>query len=155
MMWLAASQSAGRDQPRVGPAVAFRMRPAAAAILLTGLALTVSLVTGLVLCVAGCLAVAEVVPGLRPHDWALAPLRQSVPVPPAVGLVAGSVGAALLLWAVVHLSSTGGQRPAHRGSADIAECATVWRSSTMTPGTRTPCRDATRIIVARRDCCAR
>ncbi len=91
----------------VAPQLSWRMAPATAAVTLTGFALTVSLVTGVMLCTAGCLAAAELFVGVRPRDWAVATLRHEVPVPPSAGVVAGTMGVVLLALALCHLVRLG------------------------------------------------
>jgi Zn-dependent protease with chaperone function len=87
-----------RRADRVGD----RLAPAAA-VLLTCLALTVALATGLLLCLAAVIALAEapLLSGL--HHWSPRALRATVPVHPAVGAVSGVVAAFLLTSAAVHL----------------------------------------------------
>jgi Zn-dependent protease with chaperone function len=85
--------------PRIGG----RIAPAIATILLTGLALTVSLATGLLFCLAAYVAVGELLPLPQFRAWSIDELRDNIPVPPAVGLLLGAIATVLLGRALVHL----------------------------------------------------
>lgn len=92
--------------------------PAAATVLLTVLALTVALSTGLLLCLAAVIALAEA-PGLSGlSHWSPSALRAGVPVPPAVAAAGGAVAVLLLASAAVHLARV--VRDARRASAAAA-----------------------------------
>ncbi|WP_327287427.1 M56 family metallopeptidase [Streptomyces sp. NBC_01198] len=106
--------SSARHAHRAGA----RLAPSAAAVLLTCLALSVSLSTGLLLCLAAVIALAEA-PGLSGlSHWSPSALRALVPVPPAVGAAGGVVAALLLASAAVHLVRV--VRGARRASAAAA-----------------------------------
>ncbi|MFG1809684.1 M56 family metallopeptidase [Streptomyces sp. NPDC049040] len=95
-----------------------RLAPAAATVLLTALALTVALSTGLLLCLAAVIALAEA-PGLSGLDhWSPSALRAGVPVPPAVAAAGGLAAALLLASAGLHLVRV--VREARRASAVAA-----------------------------------
>lgn len=80
-----------------------RLAPAAATVLLTGLALSVALSTGLLLCLAAVISLAET-PGTSGLDhWSPSALRAIVPLPPAAGGAGGVVAVLLLASAAVHL----------------------------------------------------
>jgi Zn-dependent protease with chaperone function len=80
--------------------LARRLRPSLATVLLTALALSVSLATGFVLFLAGLVAVAEL-PGTAPTGrWSIDTLRDSIPIPPAVGLAAGALAVVLAVSAL-------------------------------------------------------
>jgi Zn-dependent protease with chaperone function len=85
LVGLAAARGARR--------AAVRLAPPAATVLLTGLALTVALATGLLLCLGAVVALAELT-GLG--HWAPALVRARIPLSPALG-IAGGVAAAVLL----------------------------------------------------------
>lgn len=76
--------------------------PAAAAVLLTGLALTISLATGLTLCLAAYVGTIELLPALHPKDWSATTLHASIPIPAVAGTAAGVLAAVLLGRAGVH-----------------------------------------------------
>jgi len=86
------------------PRVARRMPPAVASVLLTVLALTVSLMTGLMLCLVALVGAVHLLPALRPDDWSADTLYRQLPVPPAAGAVAAAVAIVLLARAGVHLA---------------------------------------------------
>jgi Zn-dependent protease with chaperone function len=95
--------------------VGARLRPATATVLLTGFALTVALSTGLLLCLAAVIALAEA-PGLSGlSHWSPSALRTLVPVPMAADAVCGSIAVVLLASAAVHLTRV--VRDARRASA--------------------------------------
>jgi hypothetical protein len=81
-----------------------RLAPALATVLLTGLALTVSVATGLVLCLAAFVGASEVVPAPVFRHWSVDELRDTIPMPPAAGLAAGAVAALLIASAGLHLA---------------------------------------------------
>ncbi|HVX21349.1 MAG TPA: M56 family metallopeptidase [Acidimicrobiales bacterium] len=85
------------------PRVARRMPPASASVLLTVFSLTVSSMTGLMLCLAALFGVIRLLPALRPHDWSAHTLYDQVPIPAAVGVAAGVLAVVLLARAGVHL----------------------------------------------------
>lgn len=85
------------------PRVVRHMPPALASVLLTVLALTVSLMTGLMLCLAALFGVIRVLPAIRPHDWSAHTLDARIPIPAAVGVAAGALAVVLLVRAAVHL----------------------------------------------------
>jgi Zn-dependent protease with chaperone function len=91
LVGLAAARGARR--------VAVRLAPPAAAVLLTALALTVALATGLILCLGAVVALAELT-GLG--HWAPAVVRAQVPLSPALGIAGGVLAAALLASACGH-----------------------------------------------------
>jgi hypothetical protein len=83
--------------------VAVRVTPSLASILLTSLAVSVSLATGLVLCLAAVVAMAELPPTSVIGHWTPDVLRDRVPMPPAIGALAGAVAAVLLICAAAHV----------------------------------------------------
>ncbi|MGI5228049.1 M48 family metalloprotease [Actinoallomurus sp. CA-142502] len=80
------------------------IHPVAATVLLTGLALTVSLATGLMLCLAAYLGTLELLPALHPHDWSVTVLHASIPIPAAAGMAAGALAVVLLSRACIHVA---------------------------------------------------
>ncbi|WP_261575759.1 M56 family metallopeptidase [Frankia gtarii] len=94
---------AGPTGARVAARAARSLPPATATVVLTGFALSVSLVTGAVLCLACLLGVVEQFPATHPADWSTATLREQLPVPIGVGLAAGGLAIALLGRAGLHL----------------------------------------------------
>lgn len=78
------------------------LAPAAATILLTGLALTVALATGVLLCLAAVVALAELRPTALVDRWSPQLLRHSIPMPPGFGAVGGLVAMVLLSCAALH-----------------------------------------------------
>lgn len=91
---------------RGAPALAGRCTPGWAARSLVLLCLATALATGLVLCAVASLALAEVPAAGRIGHWSAAALADRVPVPPALGAVAGAVAVVLLTASVVHLWRT-------------------------------------------------
>ncbi|HEY2551747.1 MAG TPA: M56 family metallopeptidase [Streptosporangiaceae bacterium] len=83
-----------------------RLPPAAAAPLLTLLALATSLATGLVLCLAAFSALARLPLVASAGGWSLATWRPLDQLPAAIGLAAGGVAAILLAAAVAQLAVT-------------------------------------------------
>jgi Peptidase family M48 len=81
-----------------------RIAPGVATVVLTALALTVALATGLLLCVAAGVAAAELIPASSFGDWSSDVLRDNIPMPPAVGVGAGALAVALLCASAVHLA---------------------------------------------------
>lgn len=80
-----------------------RLSPSAATVLLTVLAVTAALVTGLLLCLAAVVALAGL-PGLSGlGHWSAALVRDTVPIPTPVGLVAGVIAAGSVCSAGRHL----------------------------------------------------
>jgi hypothetical protein len=88
------------------PALAARCRPRQAVITLTALALAVSLATGLILCVAACLAVAEIPAIGRLGHWSSSTLVAWMPVPTLLGIACGIAAAILMAAAARHLLHT-------------------------------------------------
>lgn len=82
--------------------ISSRVPPAAATVLLTILALTISLATGLILSLAGYVGASELLPLPEFHSWSVDVLRDNVPLPPVVGLIAGATAAILFASAVRH-----------------------------------------------------
>jgi Zn-dependent protease with chaperone function len=82
--------------------VATWLAPAAATILLTSLALTVALATGLLLCLAAVVALAEMRPTGLVDRWSPHLLRHSIPMPPEFGALGGLVAMVLLSSAAFH-----------------------------------------------------
>jgi beta-lactamase regulating signal transducer with metallopeptidase domain len=88
------------------PHLAARCRPRQAVVTLTVLALAVSLATGLILCVAACLAVAEIPAVGRLGHWSSSTLVAWMPVPTLLGIACGIAAAILLAAAARHLLRT-------------------------------------------------
>lgn len=78
-----------------------RLTPRAAAVLLTVLALVTALATGLVLCAACLIALAEIPQVAGAGHWSQAALRSQGFIPAAVGVAAGVVALVLLAAAVI------------------------------------------------------
>jgi Zn-dependent protease with chaperone function len=78
------------------------LAPAMSTVLLTALALTVALATGLLLCVAAVVALAEVPAMSVRGRWSPDVLRDSIPMPPEVGMLGGMIAIVLLCSASVH-----------------------------------------------------
>lgn len=87
--------------------VALRLRPAVAVNLLTCLGLSIALGVGLMLGLVAYIGVGDFVPVVQPTDWSHAEIRRLVPVPPAVGVLAALLVAALLVRAGAHVWRTG------------------------------------------------
>lgn len=86
-----------------------QLRPALATVLLTALALTVAVATGLVLCLAGLVALLELSPMLGLDHWSPARLRHEIPIPTAFGVLVGGLGLILLASALQHLGRAAAQ----------------------------------------------
>jgi Zn-dependent protease with chaperone function len=84
----------------IGPRVGRRLPPAAAAVLLTTLALVTALATGLVLSLAGFLWLAQVPQVARFGHWSSVVLRSDTWLPGVTGALAGLCALGLLLAAV-------------------------------------------------------
>lgn len=98
--------------------LALGAEPAVAAVVLTALALTIALSTGLLLCAVGTVGFAEV-PSLAGFGhWSAARLRHNVGLPSWAGLIAGAVALALLASAVGRLVAM--VRAARRIGAEAA-----------------------------------
>jgi hypothetical protein len=82
--------------------VAVSLAPPLAASLLTGLALSVSLACGVILALAGLVALAEVPPTSLLGGWSPDTLRDHIPMPPLVGAVAAAVALVLIACAVAY-----------------------------------------------------
>ncbi|ADP81014.1 M48 family metalloprotease [Pseudofrankia inefficax] len=108
----------GATGGRPAARVARRVPPAAATVLLTGFALTVSLATGMMLCLAAFLGTVELFPFAHPSDWSAGTLRARIPVPSAAGLAAGTLAVGLLGRAGLHLVRV--VAGARRASAAVA-----------------------------------
>ena len=80
-----------------------QIAPAAATVLLTGLALSVALVTGLLLCLAALVVVLELLPAVGFDFWSPTRLRHLIPIPVPLGIVTGAIAAVLLASAFHHL----------------------------------------------------
>lgn len=77
--------------------------PARAAVLLTAFALTVSLSTGLLLCLAAYVGTVSLLPVLHPDDWSAVVLRDKLPIPEVLAMAAGLLAGVLLLRAGFHV----------------------------------------------------
>lgn len=84
-----------------GRRAAAGLAPAAATVSLTALALTVALVSGLLLCLGAAVALAEV-PTSVSDQGSSDVLRDSIPLPPDVGLLGGLIAVLLVCSATVH-----------------------------------------------------
>lgn len=87
-----------------GGSLGRRLPPAAAAPLLTVLALATALATGLVLCLAAFSALARMPLVAAAGGWSLATWRPLDQLPPVIGLVAGAAAAILLAAAFAQLA---------------------------------------------------
>lgn len=96
----------------------WRLAPSAATVLLTSLALTVALATGLLLCLTAVVALAEVPPTSVLGHWSPHALRDSIHMPPEVGAVGGTIATLLVCSAAVHALRVAAQ--ARRSSAAAA-----------------------------------
>lgn len=86
-----------------------RLSPRAATVLLTVLAVSAALATGLLLCLAAVVSVSELAPALTLHHWSPARLRRLLPLPAGLGLGTGVLAATLLASAAVHARRVLGQ----------------------------------------------
>lgn len=94
----------GATAPGLGGYAARKLPPDVAAVLLTALALTVALVSGMLLCLAAVVALAKV-PGLHGlGHWSPRAVQARVPVPVAAGIAGGAIACVLLVRAGVHLA---------------------------------------------------
>lgn len=85
------------------------IRPGVATVLLTGLALSVSLVTGLLLCLAAVVVLFELLPAFGLDHWSPVRLRHLIPIPAPLGLATGMTAVALIASAALHLLRVGRQ----------------------------------------------
>ncbi|ONH60166.1 peptidase M48 [Frankia sp. CcI49] len=85
------------------PRAARLLPPAAATVLLTTFAVTVSLATETGLSYSAYLSTVAVFPAAHPSDWSIPVLRAMLPVPSIVGLAVGALALVLLGRAGVHL----------------------------------------------------
>ncbi|GAA3615224.1 M56 family metallopeptidase [Kineosporia mesophila] len=77
------------------------MPPALATVLLTVFALTVALVTGMLLCLTAYVSTVSMFPALHPADWNSPYLYRECPIPAGVGLGVGLLAALLMTRALV------------------------------------------------------
>jgi hypothetical protein len=89
-----------------GGSLGRRLPPAAAAPLLTMLALATSLATGLVLCLAAFSALARLPLVAAAGGWSLATWRPLDQLPPGIGIVAGAAAAILLAAGLAQLAGS-------------------------------------------------
>lgn len=108
----------GATAALLGRRTARKLSPAVATVLLTALALTVALVTGLLLSLAGVIALAQLPPLSGLDHWSPAAVRLHVPIPLAAGLLSGLVATVLLSAASLHLLNVVSQM--RRTSAETA-----------------------------------
>lgn len=100
---VALMPTAGAMIGRLAPSLVRWLSPASATILLTSLALTIALATGLLLCLLAVVGLAEF-DGLRGlGHWSPAAMRTRVPIPQLPMLIGGSVAALLIVSASRHL----------------------------------------------------
>ncbi len=92
----------GLSAGRLSRAVLRALRPAPATILLTGYAVSVSLVTGLLLCLVAYLGTVELLPVLHPEDWAPSYLHDALPIPEPLAVTLGLLALVLLARALWH-----------------------------------------------------
>jgi Zn-dependent protease with chaperone function len=77
--------------------------PRLATVLLTGFALSVSLVTGMLLCLEAYVGTVELLPAIHPADWSVPYLRHALPIPGVAAAAAGILAAGLLASAAMNL----------------------------------------------------
>lgn len=108
---------------RLGARVARDLAAASATMILTGFAVTASLATGAVLVLTTFLGVVERCPWTHPDDWSARTLREMLPVPVPLALIAGGLLAAMTTRAVRHLVRT--LASARRTAAVVASLPAV------------------------------
>jgi hypothetical protein len=86
--------------------------------LLTAVALTVALTTGLLLCLACYVGTVHLIPLAHPVDWSSPRLHKELPIPTPAAVVAGLVATSLLARASLHLTRV--VRSAHHTAAAAA-----------------------------------
>jgi hypothetical protein len=94
----------GFGAARLAPGAARYLAPATATCLLTAVALTVALTTGLLLFLAGYLGIVHLIPLAHPVDWSLPTLRKELPIPTPAAVAAGLLATGLLMRACRQLT---------------------------------------------------
>ncbi|MCK9925871.1 M56 family metallopeptidase [Frankia sp. Mgl5] len=88
---------------RAAAGAARYLPPAAATVLLTTFAVTVSVAVETMLSLSAYLGTVDLFPAAHPHDWSTPTLRATLPIPNAAGLATGALAVILLGRTGVHL----------------------------------------------------
>jgi Peptidase family M48 len=108
----------GFSAGRIAPRAARLLPPAAATLLLTTVALTVALATGLPLCLAAYVGTVDLLPLIHPYDWSAQQLHERLPIPTPAALATGLVAIVLAGRACLHLARVA--LSAHRTASAVA-----------------------------------